>query len=270
MSSPSTTVPKIQCGLFAPPSAVVGIKWQRAGLVRQIPLINTTGTAAGVQDKAKTFTQGTPTRIIAASGIIVTTGEGGGQAMASLGSINAGTIDMQFNQWSLSKQWPLVDITGPNEGSREWVYQMPVVSFSAKGVATGSGGPAHDTDEETTFTVAINQFGSLAPSSGSSFKLTYFQLQGNLSDGGPVPCSISGYFSGQVTHTGKFTWLFPGYSACGTDAPVRGDTSLTTDGEVIAFPALAHSFVFTNPAGNGGPVSVSAQFREDATEEGSD
>lgn len=261
MPSASTTFPLAQSGTFTEISGSGGIKYQEIIPVYQHTLDPVTGSVGGVTDVSHVLVHGVPVVEFIGVGVVNSTGQTYGLAQSS--TVTIGTVTAQFTSFGFTKYWPLDDVT--NSSTKEWVHGIPILGASLRGASTGAAGPVSATTSLSSFTLAINDFGSLALSTNATFKIDSFRYGVRMGRGGAVGVDIGGRYSGPggvtnaVAYTGSaFSWLF-----ATPDDPVRGVITLDSDGETLTPTVILHSIRFENHTSRGGAIRVTARMRLD-------
>lgn len=261
MGSASTTWPLTQNATFDEISSTGGIKYTDIIPQYDHVLDRVTGSVNGATDVAHVLINGVPVRRFTALGVVNSTGTTYGLAQSS--TVTLATITAQITHFRFARYWGLDDVC--NSSEKEWLPFRCVTTCSLAGVATGASGPVSGTASMSTFTLVLNDVGTIALETGASFKLASFRERAAIGRGGGLRINLAGEYSapGGATHaiayTGStFSWLFPT-----PDLPPRGVITLDTDGETLNPTVYMNAVSFENPTSRGGAVRVQAQFTVD-------
>lgn len=188
-----------------------------------------------------------------------------GGAVAS--TMTLGTMLILPDRWTLSKYWPLQEITGDSDGGasqprRRWTWGTPTYSLSVQGTPKNATGPILSTRQQTA-ALAIDSVGDVNFVNGLSLDSANLSLP--VLRGGRAYCSISGRYDGAVSYTAgaaehDLSWLLIN-TGLGYDAPPGGAMSIDTDAQAIAATALLYSMSIFFDKSRGSRLRFTAQLR---------
>jgi hypothetical protein len=223
---------------------------------------------AGDSDERQRYTRGLPSADMSLSGYVM--GASGFVGFGQRSTLTLGTVLVRPDRWTLTKTWPLLQISGDANTRHKWTWGTPTYALSFQGTPTivaGVGGPLVDT-ETLTASIAADSIGTIAFAAAHA---DYWRHVTPLRDGGRPYCWFSGRLSGgagEVAYTAgtspnDFAWLFTTPAAGVCDAPVRGTYAIDTNGQVLQGTGILYSVSLFFNASLGGALSFSAAIRQD-------
>lgn len=220
----------------------------------------------GTRDTARRYAVGLDVYDVAGNGSMVLDANGAvpkGEASTITGSAG---FAVKVGQFALEKAWPLDDVTGVDmesgtaDDEKRWRWGFPDTRFSGTGWMMSGWDGDTDTQSLSTFTIAIDQLGTIALDEGASAILTVRQYRQRNRRGAAVPVSFQGVFSGGVAYSGStnLDWLYPSDD----DHPPEGTCTLNQDNAGSdSFNALLYEFGLSWSDRDGGDILFSTRIR---------
>lgn len=258
----STTYPLVQSGSFEAGSTV-NFHFHNISLGINEFRRNVTGTSSASSDTSPVYIHGLPVNEVVASSSMRLESNST-YALGQASTMGTPGIVMHPTEWTIRKRWPLFDVTGTGDSSKQWTNGLPVTTCAVRGIATNDLGGNFD-DRSVTVGMVIDDFGTLAGTAALDQK----NIAANFKSGGPVPVSFSFAYTGEAsawTPTGtNYTWLFPTTAANAlTGNPVRGTLALDIDTDTnISNAALLYDVTIHCSPRTGGDHRVTCRFRFD-------
>lgn len=223
------TYPLIQTGSLTLPSGTYTMSFLSTQAQQQIPNFNVAGASEGTTATHPLYVQGIKVQEWIGTGVVRRDGTTNfGLSQNSTFTFPA-DLDVKAQNWRVRRFWPLVDVTGSGDASKEYTYGLPYTSMSVGGFA--KDGYIADYDAESiSITTELNRVGTLA----GTLKLAQKADVMPHSQGGVTRVQLAGQFSGAPTFTpvtapgtdDDFEWLL-GTSVV---APVEAQMTLNIGG----------------------------------------
>jgi hypothetical protein len=259
----ASSFPQSQSGSFTSPSSAVNLHFLNVRTSVDTPIFAVNGAAGGTTDTARKYVTGLDDVDVSADGVIQLDSDGT-YAKGESSTLNIGSgLSVHVADFRVRKYWPLVNITGSSGGTadsaRKYCWRLPDITFAGRGWVTSGWDGDLSTQTVSTFTLDIDDFGTIAAKSGGNATLTAKTFDTSFVRGGPVPISFNGRYSGGVDYTGTtFSWLFPTEPG----DPVEGTLTLDLDATSNeSNNALLYSFLASWTNAEGGAVNFSSRLR---------
>lgn len=238
---------KAQSAVFAAPgndpTLLTDVKWRTTN-----PLVN--------------ITQGTALTAPFFSRKLADTIIHGIQVQPSIGLTQLSTLAFGSNfkvaDFVLRKTWNLVNVTGSGDAGLQFRWQMPIVTFSLRGWASGA---TDITQTGGTVTATLNVIGTaICTASGDTTCIVKsFDIGVPKRLGGPIPCSCTAQVSGLVTGTSTE------FVSSVVDPPEATMSITNTGGPAPSSNALNYSITVNCNMSAGGPIIVNRSYRYSIT-----